>query len=99
MNNYQNLKSLSLEELAVYIEEQYHKDDFPWDEWFNRKYCMNCPVIIKKVDSILYPGKVNREFAYCEVNDKCRYFPDAGSILSQQEIIKLWLQEEVETNN
>jgi hypothetical protein len=36
------------------------------------------------------------EFAWCEINDKCIAFPELGEMPSDKEIIKLWLESEVE---
>ena len=69
-------------------------DNAPWSWWFDEIYCQNCPDIMCKY------GSSNREFScsYCELNDKCKFFPEYGEAPSNKEIIKMWLESESEDN-
>lgn len=80
-------------------------DDFPWAKWFDKKYCKNCPPIACR-DSVsktilgiesYFRGTV--ECAYCELIDKCKFFPDLDSIPTEAEVIEMWLREEVRDEN
>lgn len=101
MNHYKQLTSLSLEELAKWLDNNVQHDDSPWMAWFNKKYCSKCePEIVKKEDSMskldfeLLFNEKEIECSYCEVYNKCRFFPNKEN-LSTVEIIELWLKEEV----
>lgn len=72
----------------------------PWTDWFDKKYCKNCPVVscsdsvskqILGIDSY-YGGTV--ECAYCELEFKCRFFPELNRTPTETDVIKLWLAED-----
>ena len=99
MNNYKRLTSLSVEDFAKWIDEYGKFDDSPWITWFSNKFCNTCPsVIIDKKDSLdklgfeLWYG-TSTTCSYCEINNKCRYFPDMEVTPSNFDIIKMWLME------
>ena len=87
MNNFEYIKSLSVDELAEWLDEHGEFDGAPWSIWFDKTYCSKCDPVMGK-----YPDSDREiEFAWCELNDKCRFMdfiPDA------KEIIKLWLESE-----
>ena len=102
MNNLEKLKSMSIEELAEWLDNNGMVDNSPWLEDFNNKYCANCkPIMCKYEDAEkivgfkpFYDDEV--ECAYCEIYNKCRYFESRDEVPEGVEIVKLWLNEEVE---
>ena len=100
MNNFENLKSLSLESLAMWLYKNCQFEDSPWTNWFDDTFCGKCEPI-----EVAYAEYWNNdpepyststvECAYCEHEDKCRYFPDEEEIPDELEIIKLWLRQEM----
>ena len=98
MNNFENLKSLSLESLATWLDINVRFDDSPWMKWFDKKYCRNCESIectyVDYWKSDEHNCKV--ECAYCELEHKCRFFPDMEDIPDNRDIIELWLKENID---
>lgn len=86
MTVFEFLKSKSIYELAKYLDEYGSHDNSPWMQWFNENYCSKC-------DGVLHNGL---EYAYCELNDECRYLPDMIFAPYIEDIIKLWLESEID---
>ena len=95
MNNFERLKSMSIEELAKWLDQNGMWDNSPWSLRWNEQYCKRCESIMCKSadDSRRFPC------AYCEIYDKCRFFPDMDDVPDSKEIIKLWLEAEVEEDD
>ena len=90
MNNFEKLQSMSVEELAKWLDKNVSYDDSPWSDWFDKKYCKNCEdVVCKSPDD-------SRKYicAYCEIYDCCRFFSDLGDVPDSEETVKLWLEAE-----
>ena len=45
MTNYEYIMSMSVEELASFLNKHNEVDRTPWDDWFDENYCKNCEVI------------------------------------------------------
>lgn len=86
MMMFENLKSMNIDEFASWFEENCIHDNDPCIRWFDETYCQKCEPIIEN----------GMEYAYCELNDKCRYFNDIESVPSAKETIKMWLESEAE---
>ena len=93
MNNWTKLKNMSIDELAAWLDEHLMFDDSPHMQWFVANYCDKCDPIEKECDG--YFGTRKCEFAYCELELKCRCFPDMPKVPNNLETIKLWLESEV----
>ena len=102
MTNFEKLKSMSLEELAKWLDKNGIIDNSPWFEDFNSKYCANCESVMCKYEDAektlgfkpFYDDDV--ECTYCEIYGKCRYFEDRDEVPDGKEMVKLWLESEVE---
>lgn len=103
MTNFEQLQSMTVEELATWLDEHGQFDSSPWMEWFSRVYCDKCESIkCKYVDAeeklgispLSYSGEV--DCAYCELNDHCKFFPQVKGIPDNKDVIKLWFNEEVD---
>lgn len=106
--NFERLHSMTIDELAEWLDENGMFDNSPWLNSFNEKYCERCESIkCKYADaeeklefSPLFPsGEI--ECAYCELADengvkRCRFFPDLDYVPGNIEMIKMWLEEDAE---
>ena len=81
MTRYEQFTSMSIEDLATWIDEYGQFDNSPWMNWFDENYCRNCsPIILTKKEQkeklgfeVLY--NINATCAYCEAHEDCRFFP------------------------
>jgi len=104
MTNFESIKQMSIDELAEWLDEYGQFDCSPWSEWFSKKYCANCESVKCKYEDTektlgftpyrfgYYDGNV--ECSYCELEKKCRFFPDLKDVPDNLEIIKMWLTKE-----
>lgn len=103
MTRYDKFISASLDALAEWINEHGQFDDSPWMNWFDNTYCKKCESIIlthkedfDKLGLEKWYSSQTVECAYCGVYHKCKYFPQYNDVISNCDIIKLWLQQEIE---
>lgn len=92
MTRFEYFKNMGIDTFSEWLDEHGQFDDSPWMMDFDRKYCQNCePIMCHYEDS-------EREFpcSYCEVHEKCKFFPDMIEAPGNKEIIKMWLESEVE---
>ena len=99
MNNYTNLTSMSLEDLARWINKNGLFDGSPWMKWFDKNYCGKCESVkIKHEDAPKILGfelmfGLETECSYCELHKKCKFFPDMEETPDNTDIIEMWLKE------
>ncbi len=103
MTNFSKIKSMTVDELAEWLDKNSQFDTSPWLEDFNEKYCRKCePIKVgyedskKKLGLELFSYEHTTDCAYCELYNKCRFFEDLEDIPDNKEMIKLWLIEEAE---
>ena len=89
----------TVDSLAKFICRLFkNSDEVPWEQWFDKKYCKQCPVIktdAPRDESGYYLwGCVPVTCAYCEQNSNCRYFPEIDHIPDTEEVLKMWLNQE-----
>ena len=92
VNNLKKLQSMSIEELAEWLDANGMWDSSPWSKWFDSTYCQQC----ESVKAYVPDWDRECEFAWCELEHKCRYFPDMDDVLDCKDIIKLWLESEAD---
>ena len=92
MNNFEKLKSMSVEELSKWIDTHGQFDNGPWITWFDQKCCKNCEDIKCKYED----GEREFPCSYCELNGNCKFFPDLDEVPDNKMIIKMWLETEIE---
>lgn len=94
MNNFDNFKSMNIDELVEWLDEYGNFEESPWMNWFNDTYCNNVKCPTEKA----YVKDYGREmkFGWCELNGNCKFFPEFKDIPSNKEIIKMWLMLRVE---
>lgn len=92
MNNFERLKSMSMDELVEWLDKHLQFDASPWCRWFDTNYCKNCEPIMCN-----YP---NSDFqfpcAWCELENKCKYFSELDGQPNTRDFVKMWLESEVE---
>lgn len=88
MTNYEYITHTSLDKMAEWLDEYGQFDGSPWTAWFDKTYCKNCPDIMCKYEDGI------REFpcSYCELNGKCKFFPEYNKIPDNKMTIKMWLK-------
>jgi hypothetical protein len=100
MTQYEHFTSMSIEDLAAWIDEHGQFDNSPWMNWFDENYCRNCsPITISKKEQKEKLGfealyNIDATCAYCEVHKECRFFQGRPTP-TLQEIILMWLKETV----
>ena len=103
MTVYDKFTTSTKESLAKWIADFGNHDDSPWMNWFDRAYCQKCePEIVTRGESeaklgfyLSYTDKI--ECSYCEVHKECRFLPNKPTP-DIEEIIRMWLDQEVEEN-
>lgn len=93
MNNFDKLKSFDIDQLAEWLDANGMWDNSPWSKHFDSQYCQKCESVIGTVCDDFGDDR-KCEFAYCEVEHKCRYFADLEDVPECKEIIKMWLESE-----
>jgi hypothetical protein len=92
MNNFEKLKSMSVDNLAEWLSKNGRYENSPWSLWFDKKYCSNCESIMCS-----YPNSTHKfPCAWCELNDGCKFFPDTKGIPSDKKVIEMWLKVKTE---
>lgn len=101
MTNLEYLKSLSLKEFAEWLDEHGQFDGSPWTGWFDKNYCKKCESIKCKIESTnigitpLFPER-EIDCAYCELEHKCKFFPELKEVPDDKTIIEMWLNKEAD---
>ena len=92
MTNFKKLQSMSIHELAEWLDENGMYDNSPWVLWWDKTYCQQCEPIVGWVSDF------NRECkcAYCEAYANCRFFTNMDKVPNNKEIIEMWLNTEEE---
>lgn len=100
MTNYKMFTSFSKDELVAWLANYCHFDSSPWMEWFDDTYCNKCePIECTYVESEEKLGikpfyERSIKCTYCELEHKCKYFPDMSDIPDNKDIIRMWLEQE-----
>ena len=95
MNIYEKIKKMNIEKLTNRIDKYGQFDDSPWIKKKKKTYCKNCESI--KSRSKQYNTETS--YAYCELHDNCKFFPDIEYIPDNKDIIRMWLESEMRNNN
>lgn len=92
MTIFKSIKSKDIDEFAEWLDKYGKFDNSPWIEWFDKKYCKKC------MSEYVYSKRFEKEIecAWCEIYKKCKHFPDLDWSPDNEDIIKLWLESEIE---
>lgn len=94
MTNFDKLKAMTVDEFAEWLDKHGEFDNLPWSRWWDSHYCKNCESI--KLKTKIGDTEHISEASYCEVNDKCRFFPDQAEIPDCKQMVQTWLEAEAE---
>ena len=83
MKKVDEIKSKSFNDFAEWLNDN-GNDDSPWINWFDKTYCKHC-------DCVSVNGK---DYAWCEVYNKCRFFPEMEEVPDCLQMTKMWLNTE-----
>ncbi len=83
-------KSMNIDEFIEWLDEYASLYPSPWDEWFDVSYCGKC-----KPEIVYDDGIGRREYGWCELNGKCRFFQDMDEQPDTKQVIKMWLENEI----
>lgn len=86
MTRFDSFKNSGIKSLSQWVSDFVPYEGSPWEQWFDTNYCKKCCPITKG----------DNEFAYCEVNHKCFYFPQLEHNITNQEIIQKWLELDID---
>lgn len=102
---FDKLKLMTIDEFSDWLYEHGMVDGSPWMNWFDKTYCSKCESIkcsytdaVEKLDLDPFDDRPI-VCAYCEIEHKCKYFPDMEELPGMKYIIKLWLNSAEEDNN
>ena len=85
MTIFDTFKAKNIDELVDWLDEYCYFDDALWIKWFDENHC-------KKCDAVCCDGD---EYAWCELNNKCKFYSDMNDNLDDKQIIRLWLESEI----
>ena len=90
MTIFEKIKAMNIDELAEWIDKNGDYNESPWINWWNDTYCKRCE------SEFVYSKHFGRdvECAWCEVNEKCRFFQEIDEVPNCKQIIKMWLESE-----
>ena len=95
MKVFDEIKSKDIDEFAEWLDKECGWfEGAPWSEYFDNTYCKNCEGV--KV----YAEYLNRdvEYGWCELYGKCKFFENLDKVPDNKQMIKMWLELEVEDN-
>lgn len=85
MKVFDALNSKNVDELAKWFNDNFNLDYAPWVNWWDKNHCDKCESIFKDY----------MEWAWCEINGKCKFYKELDSIPNNEQMIKLWLESEI----
>lgn len=91
MKMIEKIKSMNTYELADWLDEYIEVYSAPWTKWFDKNFCKKCYA------EIIHNAYTDRdmEYSWCKLNDKCKFFKELDDIPSDKQIIRMWLNSEV----
>ena len=91
MTVYEQIKNMDLDELAVWIRDNWLRDNDLVLDWWDKMYCQKC-----EPEKITFPN-IDHEYevCWCEKHGKCRYFKEFTEVPEDLQKVKLWLQSQI----
>lgn len=98
MTNFEMIKSKNIDEFIELFSEHFRYDNAPWWKYFDDNYCRGCKPVTTLVESTNREIDEDKEmeYAWCELNHKCKFFQEMDEIPDEKQIIKMWLLSECE---
>jgi hypothetical protein len=87
---FDDIKYKNVDEFAEWLDKYGIYDNSPWMKWWDDNYCNKCK------PETTYVQEFNKvcSCAWCEINNKCKYFQEFNEIPDSKHIIKMWLESE-----
>lgn len=95
MTRFDNFKLMTMDQLVEWLDNNGQFDGSPWMEEFDKKYCNNCEAVMCHYEG----STLKTPFAWCELEGKCKFFPDMDHTPNNKDIIRIWLESEGDTND
>ena len=92
-------KDMTVQELAKFLDSVHDYDSSPWISYFQKEFCDKCePIIATAPGSWSFEPEKEYEFAPCELinEDGTHNNPCGYANCKTVELVKLWLNSEVE---
>ena len=83
MTVFERIKEMNIDDFVEFMYGQSLFNELPSDRWFDEKYCSEF-------------NASNDVYSWCEVNHKCKYFQHMDKVPTVKQVIKMWLESEVE---
>lgn len=85
------IRHMNTYEFADWLDEYVELYSAPWTKWFDKNFCKKCYA------EIIHNAYTDRmmECSWCELNGKCKFFQELDDIPSDKQIIRMWLNSEV----
>ncbi len=98
ITQFEKFQLMDIEKLSEWLDKNGQFDSSPWMNWWNECYCNKCPSETGYITDFggEYEWQTPCEFAWCELHDKCKFFQNMDEVPDNKEIIKMWLESEVE---
>lgn len=93
MRMYDCFMSKNIDEITDWFVEYADFDCAPWVKWWDDNYCKQCEPEIGCVQEY----NIEMECAWCELHNKCKYFQDTEDIPNNKQVIKMWLEQEIDS--
>ena len=90
MKVFDEFKSMNIDEFAEWLDKYGMFDGSPWLDWWDGNYCSNCDAVVCYVPYLERDSKVS----WCELYNKCKFFPNMNDVPNSKEIIEMWLESE-----
>lgn len=92
MTRLEKFQSMTSDELAEWLYGFDWFEGSPWVQWWDKNYCSKCGPVTE------YVPEFDRECecAWCELNNKCKFFSDMDDVPGIKMMIKMWLESEAE---
>lgn len=91
MTVFDNIKNKNIDEFAEWLDEHCNFDDALHWQWWDENYCGKCEPIETRTNVFGCP----LDRAYCEISGNCRFFQDMKDIPDSKQVIKMWLESEL----
>lgn len=94
MTIFEKFKTKDIDELADWLDEYASFESAPWMKYFDESFCNKCESVFARIE----PFDDEKQCAWCEVHNKCRYFQNMNDVPDPKQMIKIWLESENEFN-
>ena len=88
------IKNMDINQLTDWIDKYVIFENSAHGVWWDKKFCQQCESVKAMVQN--FDSERECEFAWCELEHKCKFFQELPEEPNSKDIIKLWLEAEDE---